>query len=367
MIKKLLLSTSLLAFIAVSAYAKEGIKYYNIEGDVTEKFYKMMKEELPKIGFSTTDPHKKINDVYKKKYGKSVLDTLNFFTIVHEKKLKKLLEIEPRLAGFNPFNLSLYKAKEDKFSHVGHLTPETILDILKIEDVKVRDAYKALFPDLDAMIEKTMGNNISYVEYDALPEDTMMNFEIDFERPDDLDDFIDEFQEKFEESFEAKEYIIAGYQNFKEAYESTDDKFATYDAFWTYSLCHFKFSYSIFDNEKARSDASIFAPCTMYMYIKKDSNTLVVGMPKLANWQAVNKIVMPSRVDFIKQLDTEIPEIMVKTLAAKEIKSDLGSDTQSTDNKKDSLSSATSNKERIALLKSYIEVLQKELNKLEGK
>ena len=352
MIKKLILTTSIIAFTAIGATAKEGIKYYNIKGDVTEKFYNMMEKELPSIGFSITDPHKRINDAYKKKYGSTILDTLNFFPIVHEKKLKRLLEKEPRLAGFNPFNLGLYRAQGDEISHVGHLTPDTILDILKIDDPEIRDCYKSLFPELDAMIEKNMGNNISFIEYDALPEDTMMNFEVTFKRGGALDDFIDDFQENFEAAFEDKKYIIAGFQNFKEAYEETDDQFETYDAFWTYSLCHFKFSYSVFDNEGSRPGASVFAPCTMYMYIKKGSNKLVIGMPKLANWQAVNKIVDPKRVAFIKQLDTEIPSIMVSTLGAKEIASDLGS--------------VISKKEKMKSIKDKIEALQKELNKLEG-
>ncbi len=353
MIKKLLLTASLIAFTAMSASAKEGVKYYNVEGDISEKFYNMMEKDLPKIGFSITDPHKKINDAYKKKYGSTILDTLNFFPIVHEGKLKKLLEKEPRLAGFNPFNLGLYRAQGDKVSHVGHLTPDTILDILKIDDQEIRDCYKALFPELDAMLERNMGNNISYVEYDALPEDTMMNFEIEFKREGDLEDFIDDFQEKFEESFEAKEYIIAGFQNFKEAYEETDDKFETYDAFWTYSLCHFKFSYSIFDNEGSRPGASVFAPCTMYMYIKKGSNKLIIGMPKLANWQAVSTIVDPKRVEFIKKLDTEIPAIMIDTMGAKNIESDLGSE--------------PTKEEKVKEIKDQIQKLQESLKKLEGK
>ncbi len=353
MIKKLLLVTSLVAFSAVGASAKQGIKYYNIKGDISEKFYKMIEKDLPTLGFSVTDPHKKINDAYKKKYGSTTLDTLNFFPIVHEKKLKKLLEKEPRLAGFNPFDLYLYKGQNDKMSHVGHLTPDTILDILKISDPEVRDCYKSTFPPLDALLEKTLGSDISYVEYDALPEDTMMNFEVTFNREGDLDDFIDDFQEKFEEAFEDKEYIIAGFENFKEAYEETDDKFEMYDAFWTYSLCHFKFSYSIFDNEGSRAGAGVFAPCTMYMYIKKDSNTLVIGMPKLANWQAVSKIIDPKRVAFIKKLDTEIPQIMVSVLGAKEIASDFGS--------------VVSKETKVKSIKQQIEALQKELKKLEGK
>lgn len=351
MLKRILFVSSLMAIVAISLHAKKGIKYYSTDDNITKKFYQMVKEELPKIGFLVTDPHKKINEAYKKKYGKTIFATLDFFPIVHEEKLKSLLEKEPRLAGFNPFDLYLYHKEGEKTSHVGHLTPETILDILKIEDKEVRKAYHAIFPSLDALLEKTVGKDITYIEYDALPKDTMMHFEVPFQRGGSLEDFIDNFQERFEAAFENKEYIIAGFENFKEAYEESDDKFAMYDAFWTYSLCHFKFSYTIFDNKGSRAKAGVFAPCTMYMYIKKGANTLVIGMPKLANWQAVNHIVDPKRVAFIKQLDKEIPDIMIKELGAREILSDTYIET-------------IGKKERIKEIKTQIQALEIELKSL---
>jgi uncharacterized protein (DUF302 family) len=321
-------ATTILAFsvaISLGAQAKQGAIYFNTDGSKLPAFYQLVDKGIKPIGFSVTDPHKKINDAYKEKYGSTVMTTLDFFPIVHEAKLKALLEKEPRLAGFNPFDLYSYQRKNEKTLHVGHLTPETILDILKIQDKDLRSAYTATFADLDKQIQKTLGGTTTTVEYDALPEDTMMNFEITVPRDKDLGDWIDDFQEKFEEVFEEKKYIIAGFWNFKEAYEETPDKFATYDAFWTYSLCHFTFSYNMFDHKNGRPEAGIFAPCTMYMYIKKGSNKLVIGMPKLANWQAVNSIKDPKKIELIKGLDKEIPSIMREALGAQEFASDFGS------------------------------------------
>jgi uncharacterized protein related to proFAR isomerase len=56
------------------------------------------------------------------------------------------------------------------------------------------------------------------------------------------------------------------------------------------------------------------------MYIKKDSNTLVVGMPKLANWAATLGIKDKGRVALVEKLDQEIPEIMI-SLGAKDLTS----------------------------------------------
>jgi hypothetical protein len=138
----------------------------------------------------------------------------------------------------------------------------------------------------------------------------MMNFEYEFEAPEDMDDFIDEFQEKFEEAFIDKEYLIAGYHNFMEATSNATEILKDYDAFWTYSLCHLEFSYNMFDNKGARPEAGLFAPCTMYMYIKKGTNKVVIGMLRLQNWSDTLNITDEKRLTLVKKLDIEIPEIL---------------------------------------------------------
>jgi uncharacterized protein (DUF302 family) len=222
----------------------------------------------------------------------------------------------PELGGFSPFNLHIYKKVAEDKTYVGHIAPETMLDIVGVKDEAIRKEFMAIFPPLDAMIEKEIGGKFEVTEYKVLPAKPMMNFEITFERPEDLGDYLDEFQESFEAAFEEKKYIIAGFKNFKEAYTDLDLEFSKYDAYYTYSLCHFTFSYNIFN--KGRPDAGAFAPCSMYMYIEKGTNKLVIGMPRLANWTAVLNIQDETMKKSITDLDTEITEIMV-SLGAKEI------------------------------------------------
>ena len=291
---------------------------YTFNEDIEAKYNELIEKKLKTIGYALTDPHKRVNDHYHEKYGSSNLDLLSFMSVVNEKRVKPLLNIDPRIAAFSPFNLLGYKKQSEKEMFVMHLLPEAILDIIGIDDKKLRADYIKSFEPLDAMIEKELGGTKSYIEYDKFAEKRMMNFELDFDRPEDLDDFIDDFQEKFEETFEKSDYLIAGYFNFKESLTG-EDAIPDYDAFWTYALCHFKFSYNIFDNEGGRPKAGMFAPCAMYMYIRKDSSTLVIGMPTLANWGATLGINDTKRVEFIKQLDSEIPSIL-KKLGAKEVK-----------------------------------------------
>ncbi|HEY9129181.1 MAG TPA: hypothetical protein VIN02_05035, partial [Sulfurovum sp.] len=284
--------------------------FYTIDGDAQEQYNSLVQNKLKSIGFNLSDPHKRVNDQYKTKYGSTILDVLSFMPVVNDAEILPLLNIDPRIAGFAPFNMLIYKKLDENKTHVGHLMPKVMMNILGIEDKEVREKFSATFQSLDSMIEKELGGEKSYMPYKNLPEQKMINFEYEFEAPEDIDDFIDAFQNKFELAFIDKGYLIAGYHNFMESTEDAEEILSDYDAFWTYSLCHLKFSYHMFDNEGARPEAGLFAPCTMYMYIKKGTNKLVVGMFRLHNWSETLEITDESRLSLVEQLDREIPEIL---------------------------------------------------------
>lgn len=297
-----------------STEVKNLAKMYVIEGDAQKEYSTLVEEEIKKIGFNLTDPHHRVNDQYKVKYGSTKLDVLSFLPAVNDDAVMELLNIDPRLAGFLPFNLLIYKKLTDTNTHVGHLLPEAILDILQITDPEVSKKFIDSFKPLEKMTEdsfneKGLKYKVKYVPYKNITKQKMFNFEYTFERPDDLDDFIDDFQNDLEVAFTDKEYLIAGYHSFFDT-SNGKDVLKGYDAFWTYSLCHLSYSYNIFDNEGARPDAGLYAPCTMYAYIKKGSNKLVLGMPTLANVKNTLNINSEIRVKWLNRLDKEIPEIL---------------------------------------------------------
>jgi len=175
-----------------------------------------------------------------------------------------------------------------------------------------------MFKPLDKWVSDTFGGKVQTTKMvQALPVKPMMTFEFSVDRSGDLADFTDAFQEKLEGAFEAKHYIIAGFKNFKETYEEDMEiPFERYDSFFVYGLCHFTFSYNIFN--KGRPDAGVFAPCAMYFYIDKDSNKMIAGMPRLSTWVSVMNIKDPKKIEWTKKIDDEIISIM-KKLGGKEI------------------------------------------------
>lgn len=335
MFSKLLIGAAALSLAASMAFGAQGVKFYVGEGDKEKVYMDMVNNKMNSLGFVLSDPHERINDAYKTKWGtefktvkgtqekhpdfdptfKETLDNLGFFSITNDSVVGPLLMKEPALGGFSPFNLHIYKKMGENKTYVGHVTPETMLDIVGVKDADVRAKFAASFVPLDKLVEKEIGSKVQTVDYKALPAKPMMTFEVLFERGASLDAFKSDFQSKFESAFEANKYIIAGYKDIKGAMTDNNIEFGRYDEYWVYSLCHFRFSEGIFN--KGRPDAGTFAPCSMYMYVEKGSNKLIVGMPRLENWIAVMGINDPKMVESIRSLDKEITGIMLG-LGAKE-------------------------------------------------
>ena len=329
MINKLIKSTILLSLAASVTYAAPAVRFNVIDGDMEEKYEK---EFLPSLeeatGFSLSDPHEKINDAYKDRYGNpedpdydkdwtTNLDNLGFFSISNDVALHPILLSSPQAAGFQPFNLHIYKTKAENVTYIGHIDPATMLDITGVTNKADRKAYIDMYKPLDAYVTKEFGGKVVTSEFAKLPAKPMMTFEFEVDRDGDIVEWAEAFQEELEGAFEEKKYIIAGFKNFKAHYEEDlEMPFDKYDQFFVYGLCHFTFSYNIFN--KDRPDAGAFAPCAMYFYIEKGSNKMIVGMPRLGTWTSVMELKDPVKIQSTKDLDAEIIGIM-KSLGAKEI------------------------------------------------
>ncbi|CAA6808845.1 MAG: Unknown protein [uncultured Sulfurovum sp.] len=308
----------------------DGVKklatFYTVDGNIEDQYNAFIEEKLRSIGFNVTDPHKRINDHFETKWGSTTLDILTFMPVLKESTILPLLNIEPRIAGFSPFNLLMYKKRTEDVTHIGHLEPEAVLNILNIQNKEVRKKFSMSFKALDASISNEFGADIQHTTYTDLPEKPMIHFEYEFSIPDNvtLDAFKDEFQNKFELAFIDKGYLIAGYHDFFESTNNAKEILSNYSAFWTYSLCHLEFSYQVFDTQGARPDAALFAPCSMYMYIEKESKKVVLGMFRLQNIADTLPIRDTKRLNFIKKLDSQIPEILTH-LGMKEVLSRVAS------------------------------------------
>ncbi|MFT7002940.1 MAG: hypothetical protein ACJAWW_000274 [Sulfurimonas sp.] len=321
MTKKLLLALCMSA-VSLSLSANEFVPSdnkklaveYSLENssqETDDKFFKFTKD-IEKIGFWVSNPHHNVQNVYKKTLGITALEQLSFSSMINDDKARVLFNKDPRLAGFTPFNLVIYRKKKDSQTVLTHIMPEAALDILQITDKDIRKSFIDMFVPLDAEIEKTFKiTKKSYTKLHGFTETGMMNFEIPFDKPEDIDDFFDKFQQKFESTFEKKGYIIAGFYDMKFSLNSDKDVLPTFSNFVVWSLCHIPFSHTIFDGKDPMPEAAMFAPCSIYAYIKPGENKIVMGMPTLSAWAAALNITQKDKLEKIKQLDIEIPSLLM--------------------------------------------------------
>ena len=284
---------------------------YTFDENNDEAVNQLAKTDLATIGIYQNDAHHRVNDVYEKNFGTTYLENITFSPVFNEDVIRPLLNKDPRLSGFAPFNLLNYRLKSDKKSVVMHLTPEAMLAILEIDDKEISEKLIQSFVPMDEMITKKLGGKKSYIKMQGKAKNSMMNFEIAFDEPEDIDDYLDEFQEAYELAFVQNGFVVAGFYNIKDSYNSDEDVMPGYDSFWAYSLCHIPFSYGVFDGEDALPVAGIFGPCSMYVYKKEGENKLVIGMPTLEAWIAALNVQDPKKVAAMRKIDQEIRDIML--------------------------------------------------------
>ena len=295
-----------------SANDKLAVEYTleNTNAETDQKFFDFTEKPLEEIGFFVSNPHPNVQNVYEQQVGETSLEQLSFSSFVNDDVARPLFNIDPRLGGFTPFNLVIYRKKSDGKTVITHIMPEAALDILQISNPKVRETFIKMFEPLDAKIEKTFKVTKSYTKLHGYAKESMMTFEVPFEEPEDIDDFFDEFQEEFESAFETKGYIIAGFYNMKYSFNTSTDALPDFSHYVVWSLCHIPFSYTIFDGENPLPKAAMFAPCSMYAYIKPGENKIVIGMPTLGAWAAALNITDAAKLKKIEQLDSEIPAVI---------------------------------------------------------
>jgi len=337
MFKTFLKIAVLLSLTASIASSYQAIRLNVSEGETKERndaFKGILEVDLEDAGFTPKDIHPGIEYYYRLFYGTKLLKNgkpnpqfktdyvenlhnLGFITISNEETMLPLLLKEPKLGGFAPLNYLIYKKISEKKTYVGTLTPQAMLDITGVKDKEVRKTFTEMIDDLSAATDEGMGGKVEYIEVDKLNDKTMLEFEMPFDRGDDIIDAKFDFMEKFEKAFEKEEYIIAGKRDFVEYWDDNELKHDRFDAYWVYSLCHFTFSYTVF-NVWQHPELGASAPCSMYMYIEKGSNVLKIGMPSVNNWITFGKITDPKKLKFIKNMDEKIKKIMI-SLGAKEV------------------------------------------------
>lgn len=265
--------------------------------------------KIDSVGFSTVASNTHIEKFYYEKFKEKGVEMISFFGMVNIDKLRPLLLANPDFGAYAPFNFLVYKTldtKTDDNTWFGHLTADTMLDIIGEKNVDTRKEFTTMISDWDTFVTKEMKPTKTkrFERSKELPQNGLTKLVKKFDKPDDLEEWIEDFVADHDGRFSKHNFIIAGFIDFKFEYEDREMDFDKYDAYWVSLLCHFEFSNSIFN--RGMPEAGMFAPCSVYFYIPKGKNELHVGYASVDNWINALNFKDQKRIDYMRKIDAEV-------------------------------------------------------------
>jgi len=222
-----------------------------------------------------------MNIPFLKRFGKVHYKIYNLAMYVNNDLTYKLIKKYPSFGALTPLTMSIYSDKQSL-----NISTLTIHGMARATQVPLNDpdliAYAAL---IDKALKKAMPNG-HFKDLPFTPTHKENSYQVNFSTDVSLDEgetiegYIDDFEAEFEGELEPLGFLLPNYTNVQE--EIFDEhNYHAYDFYHTYSICKFDVIYPV---SKLHPEAGAWAPCSFYIYKKKDENKMHMGFLGVENW-----------------------------------------------------------------------------------
>ena len=247
----------------------------NSDGKITPK---TIEAAFQKVGFFVAE-NRDMNVPFKKQFNESSFDVYNLFTFYSKPDTLTLAKEYPQIGLFAPLSMSIYTKKGEKTISVSTLTTESLATILEIpkEDKTLVKIGQMLKEALQSAMPNGKFEKLPY-EAKALEGERVTRFELDMS-PDEWEDAKEEFQMSFEGELSPNGFVMAGFSDLN--YDFEENNYEGYYFYDVYSICKLPVIYTV---AKSRPEAGAFAPCSLYLYMKKGEEKMHIAFPSVNNW-----------------------------------------------------------------------------------
>jgi len=238
-------------------------------------------------------------------------DVYNLFTIFKKDVVVKLGKKYPNIGLFSPMSMSIWTKKGEKTISISSLSAAAMAEIMGIPaDDEDLIAYGKLVQDtIRAALPNAKVEEVAYEMKE--PEGPLVTTtQLAIDPDEDWADVKDDFQMAFEEALVPAMFINAGFNDL--GYEFYDRGYEGYDFYDVYSICYLEVIYTV---AKSHPEAGAFAPCSLYMYQKRGTNTMEIGFPSVYNWIASLGIEDKASRDVLIMAQKKMEEILEKLTA----------------------------------------------------
>ncbi len=278
---KSLVAAVLLTF-GIAANAAQDIRIYTADNQGGKVTAKTIEQAFKDAGFYITG-NNDMNKAFEAKFKDHAHDAYNLMTLHKKDAVSKIAKKYPEIALFTPLSMSIFTRKGEKTISVSSMAAS---GIAKITGIPADNAdLKAYMDEVAAVLKKAMPNGkfeelnykIEKPEGDLVKRFTM-GMDVDSK---DIEDEVEGIQEELEAGLETAGFVLAGFNRLNEDYKKAG--IDTYDFFDAYSICKVAVIYEV---SKTHPEAGAFAPCTFYMYKKKDEKEVHFAYPAVYNWMS---------------------------------------------------------------------------------
>lgn len=278
-LKKTLLALLMVMGLSTAIHATHDVQILTAENANKKISPQSIEAAFEKAGFFIND-NRDMNVPFKNHCKRLQYQTYNLFTIFKKDVVLTLAKKYPNIGLFSPMSMSIYSENGSKTISVSSLSTDAMA---KIMGIPADDADLVAYGKLvqDTLREAMPNAKVEKVSYEMKkPEgDLVWSTKLTFDG--DWEETKDDFEMEFEGALAPNKFIMAGFNDLNYDFEEAEyEGFTFYDV---YSICNISV---IFTVAQKHPEAGAFAPCSLYIYNKKDTNTIEIGFPSVYNWIA---------------------------------------------------------------------------------
>ena len=269
----------------VSLYGAGDLRIFSVSNADGKINAAVVEKALEANGF-VISANTEMNGPFVKQFGKSDFTQFNLLTAFHKTLTNSLVRAHPDAGIFVPMGFGIYQRNGDKNFYVSVLTAEAMKKIAGFDAPEFRLIEKEVL----ATFKKALPEAKMTMSESSLPEEGALLSR--YVRSTDTASWAadkDSTEMMIEEGLKPAGFVLSNFTdyNFMLNEGAVPSPFDFYD---TYSICKLKVIYTV---AKTRPEAAAFAPCTLMVYKKKDSNEMVMGFPSVYNWMSSAHITDP--------------------------------------------------------------------------
>lgn len=297
---KIIFITMLVGFLSLFGGDLHLFSVPNADGKINAS---VIEKALEANGF-VISANSEMNGPFKIQFGQSDFAQFNLLTAFHKNLSESLVKTHPDGGIFVPMGFGIYQRSGEKEFHVSILSAEAMA---KIAGFKAKEFALIEKEALSTLKKALPGAKVTMSET-ALPAVGALLSR--YVRPSDAKSWAadkEEVEMMIEDGLKPAGFVMSNFTD----YNFVLGEKSPFDFYDTYSICKLKVIYTV---AKTAPEAAAFAPCTLMVYKKKDTDEIVMGFPGVYNWMSSARVSDPEGKAALLQAQKDFEAVLQSTI-----------------------------------------------------